>query len=103
MGTEGEGTACLVPPIRGGPRPGRTRQRGALPCTLPLPGAQAALLVTWTCLALGTRGKANSLSLCGFPPKRISPMLGSAVKTACHMRGLQGESAWIDSLTSRRT
>lgn len=53
--------------------------------------------------ALGTRGKANSLSLCGSPPKSISPTLVSAVKTACHVRGLQGESAWINSLTSQRT
>ena len=102
-GDRGRGHRVPGPTHQRGTPAGQDRHRGALPCTLPPPGAQAAPPVTWTCLALGTWGKAKSLSLCGSPPKRISPMLGSAVRTACHTRGLQGASAWIDSLTSRRT
>lgn len=47
-------------------------------------------------------GQADSLSLCGSPPRSISPTPVSAVKTACHVRGLHGESAWINLLTSQR-
>lgn len=65
------------------------------------------------CLALGLsswprrdwlwahRGEAASFSLyCS--PNSIAHTLLSAVKTLCHMRGLQGQSAWFKPLLVRR-